>query len=105
MKSHIVSVVVAALCSTAAAFAEEAPFQAAVVAKETNAELMQPNSSKAEGRKNLEVGVVYEVGATTRDTAELKIDGKLVAIVPTASLRIRACTPGELSTAQAKFNV
>ncbi len=90
---------------TAPLRAAEGKVRAAVVAQATNAELRTTSSIRAAGRQSFEVGEVYEIAATTGRYEELKIDATHVAMVPTASLRIRECTLAELSQAQAKFNV
>jgi hypothetical protein len=85
-------------------FAKADPVQAAVVATETNAEVHPNDSLRSTGRRVLAVGEVYEVRKLVDQKAELKMSDTEVAIVPVFVLRLRSCTPEELSAAQAKFN-
>lgn len=101
MKTWIVAATIVTLSPLHAA---ESNVQAAVVAKETNAEVRKSAEMRAEGRRNLEVGEVYEVGSPNGRFLELKIDADHVALVPSDSLKIRSCSRTELGQVQAKFN-
>lgn len=78
--------------------------RAAVVIQNTSADLRTTQPDRSVGRESLTPGLVYEVVGNPAGQTKLKIDATHVALAATSAIKIRECTPAELSQAQAKFN-